>query len=798
MYCHSRPFLTALRILPLLIISALQSAVADEIKLEEVIVTAQKRAEKLQDVPISITAISGTSLENRGIEGGASLTGLAPNLQVNKSPGNSTISQISIRGSVVGQPGIFMEPAVGIYVDGVYIAKSQGSLFELLDLERVEVLRGPQGTLFGRNTMAGAVSFVTRKPSGQWSGAVSLDVGNYGRHVERISLDLPKMGITSISLGFRNEYAKGWMKNDTGNAEGSTDRQAWRLAANFDISRDLKVDYKYDHTEADEGQYPTTLYTLNGSGSPSLPGVTTLAGYGQRFASFPVPALAAMGNRIIGYANTMAGYVSGNERPNSVSTDPGARNYQQLQVDGHALTAAYELNTTNTLKYISSFRKMYLSDRIDLDGTPANLVHISRETNVRSFSHEFQWIGNADQFNYVAGFYLFKENGNAIGGQHIDITPPPANNKFIAYRTTSDAKALYGQLDYKATDALTLTAGLRRTTEEKTNDANQWATNGYRGTFLSSILPVAPGATAIQPWVHASASFSATTPSLAVAYKINEGMNVYGRIAKGFKSGGFSGEASTPVGVTLPFNPEKSHTVEFGIKSSFADGKAQVNASVFQNKITDMHISQLLPGTTSSVILNAGKATTEGLELEGVFLPTDGWKIQGSYGYLKTKAEEYMDYPYNATTAAMAGVSTTTLINTAGNRVFPYAPKHTFNLSVDGRLAKTAWGTLRGIVDYTYTAAFYAYSSNISYNVANAGQSGTLADINKLPALGLVNARLMLTNIPLGGPGQADASIWIRNLTDEKKMVNLIDFSFFQNAFWTPPRTYGLSLSYKW
>lgn len=785
--------------IPLLIAAVYGTgALGAEAKLEEVIVTAQKRAEKLQDVPISITAISGAQLENRGIEGGAALTGLAPNLQVNKSPGNSMISQISIRGSVVGQPAIYMEPAVGMYVDGVYIAKSQGSLFEMLDLERVEVLRGPQGTLFGRNTMAGAISFVTRKPSGQWSGAASLDIGNFGRHVERVSLDLPKMGITSINLGFRNEYAKGWMKNDSGNDQGSTDRQAWRLAANFDISRDLKVDYKYDHTEADEGQYPTTLYSLRGSGSPSLPGVTTLLAYGQRFASFPVPALTAMGNRIIGYANTMAGYIPGNERPNSVSTDPGSSNYQRLQVDGHALTAAYDLNPTNTLKYIGSFRKMYLADRIDLDGTPANLIMTGRETNVRSFSHEFQWIGNTDRLNYVAGFYLFKEDGNTIGGQHIDITPPPANNKFVAYRTTSDAKALYGQLDYRATDALTLSAGLRRTTEEKTNDANQWATVGYRGPFLSSILPVAPGATAIQPWVHAAASFSATTPSFSAAYKINEGLNVYARMAKGFKSGGFSGEVPDLTGVTTPFNPEKSTTFEVGVKSSFADGKAQVNASLFQNKITDMHTTRLLPGTTSSVVSNAGKATMEGLELEGVFLPADGWKIQGSYGYLKAKVEEFMDYPYNTTTAALAGVSTTTLINTAGNRVMPYAPKHTFNMSVDGRLAKTAWGTLRGIVDYTYTAAFYAYSSNISYTVANAGQSGTLADINKMPALGLVNARLMLTNIPLGGPGQADASIWVKNLTDEKKIVNLIDFSFFQNAFWTPPRTYGVSLSYKW
>ena len=774
-----------------------QGVYAADDKIEEVIVTAQKRAEKLQDVPISITAISGAQLETRGIEGSSSLTGLAPNLQVNKSPGNSLISQTSIRGSVVGQPAIYMEPAVGMYVDGVYVSKSQGSLFELLDLERVEILRGPQGTLFGRNTLAGAISFVTRKPTGVWGGSVSLDIGNYNRHVERVSLDLPKMGIASISLAARNEKADGWLKNHTGPDMGSVDRQAWRLAANLDISRDFKIDYKYDHTDVDEGQYPTSLLNMSGSGSPGLPGVTTLSGYGQRFAAFPVPALAAMGNRIIGYANTMAPYVS-SKRPSSISLDPGADTYQRLKIDGHALIATYELNPSNTIKYIGSLREMELSDRLDLDGSPANLILTGRETSLRSHSHELQWIGNTARFNYVAGFYLFNEDGKTIGGQHIDISPPPANNKFVGYRTTSDAKAIYGQVDYKATDALTLTAGIRRTEEDKTNDANQWATLGYRGPFLSSIIPVAPGATTLQPWVHAKASFSANTPVLSAAYKVNKDLNVYARYAKGFKSGGFSGEVPNMVGVTTPFKPEESKTIEAGFKATFADGRAQLNAAIFHNKITDMHTTRLIPGTTSSVVSNAGEAVSKGIELEGVLVPADGWKIQGSYGYLEAEAKEFMDYPFNATTAALAGVSTTTLIDTAGNRVMPYAPQHTFSLSVDGRLAKTAWGTLRGILDYTYTSDFYAYSSNKSYTVANAGQSGTLANINKMPALGLVNARLILANVPLGGPGQTDVSLWVRNLTNEKKMTNLIDFSYFQNAAWTPPRMYGATVSYKW
>lgn len=784
---RSATFVPAVRLIPLLVatIYATSSAAArgDAEVLEEVIVTAQKRVERLQDVPISITAISGAQLEARGIEGNAALNGLAPNLQVNVSPASSLISQVSIRGSVTGQVAIYVDPAVGMYVDGVYIAKAQGNMFDLIDLERIEVLRGPQGTLFGRNTLGGAVSFITRKPSGQWSGSVSLDVGNYGRHVERVSLDLPKMGIASINIAARNEKSDGWMKNYNGRDEGSADRQAYRLAARLDITKQFKVDYVYDHTDVDETSYPTTFYNPRGS-------VGTLTDLGNQLVRFggilKNPAFTTAGNFLLAAPPQMAPYLS-TSRPSGVATDDGFENFQRLNINGHALTATYEIDPRNTLKYIGSARDMKYSDRLDLDGTPVKLISTGRNTDVKSYSQELQWIGNTDRLNYVAGLYWYRDDGTTLGGQLIGLSPPPANTKYVNYRTTDNAKAAYGQLDYKVTDALMLSAGIRRTTEKRTNASAQFGTDGYRGPITSTILP----------WTPASASWNSTTPTVAATYKLNEEFSVYGRIARGFRAGGFSAEAPTVAGVTTVVNPEKSTTYEAGIKSVLAGGKAQFNAAVFRNDITDMQVNRLPPGTTTSIMLNAGKAQMMGLELDGAFLVADGWKVQGSYGYLHGKYDVYMDYPYSAATAALAGVSTTTLINTASNRVFNYAPRHTLSLNVDGRLAKTPWGTLRGMVDYTYTADFYAYPSNKSLTAPNAG-AGTVAWINKLPAIGLVNARLTLADVPIGGPGAASVSLWVRNLTDSKKLTNLIDFSYFQNAAWTPPRTYGLNLNYKW
>lgn len=760
-----------------LIFSLIYSAGASaDPKLEEVIVTAQKREENLQQVPIAITALSGEQLASRGIEGSMSLNALAPNLQVSKSPGSSLISQISIRGSVTGQPAIYVDPAVGMYVDGVYIAKSQGSLFELLDLERVEVLRGPQGTLFGRNTMAGAINFVTRKPTGVWGGSASLEVGNYGHQVERISLDLPKMGIVSLALGARNEKSDGWMSNKTGKDEGDANRHAWRAAANFDISPQFQLDYKFDHTNAGESEYPMTLYSVRGTDG-------SLASLGQTLSGF---GLTAAGNFLIAAQPQMEPYVS-RQRPGSVALDPGAQTGQWLSVDGHALVASYDVNDRNTLKYIGSYREMEYKDRLDLDGTPVNLILTGRDTSVRTYSHELQWIGHTERLNYVLGYYFFNESGSTTGGQHIALSPPPAADKFVNYKTGDQAKALYGQLDWKVIDALTLTAGLRYTTERRTNKSSQVATAGYRGPELFYILPP----------TEAAASFSSTTPSFSATYPLSDDINLYARVAKGFRSGGFSAELPTVAGVTTPYGPEKATTYEAGVKSQFWDQRAQLNLTLFRNKITDMQLSQLPPGTTTSQIFNAGKATMEGIELEGVLLPVDGWKVQGSYGYLHGKFDEYLDHPRNAATAALAGVAPTALIDTADNRVMPYAPRHTLNLNVDGELAKLYGGTLRGIVDYTWTASFYAYASNRSLTCADAG-SGSLASINKMPSLGLLNARLLLADIPLTETGKGEVSLWVRNLTDEKKLINLIDFSYFQNAAWTQPRTFGMTLGYRW
>ncbi|WP_182915745.1 TonB-dependent receptor [Massilia cavernae] len=760
------------------------NAIAQEV-IETVVVTAQKRKEKLQDVPLAMTAIGGAQLETRGIEGIKDLTGLAPNVTVKAAaPGAGLIAAISIRGMNQGQPAIWADGSVGMYVDGVFVGKNQGALFEVVDLERVEVLRGPQGTLFGRNTEGGAINMITTKPTGEWGGSATIDVGNYNRHSERIAMDLPAFGIMRTSLALRNEKRDGTIDNPNGAAWDSRDRQAARFAAGFDISKNFKIDYAYDRSKIDET--PGAISLIDSTGYAKLYTAPGIAGNYNFFQNAAGPK--SLGRLLAQYVNT--GY------PDAVATDPtsarfGNAYFNKLDTDGHSLIASYEISPSNAVKYIGARRKMHYQDRTDLDGTPIQVYNAGKNTHYVSTSHELQWIGNTEKMNYVAGAYLFRDDGNTLSyqdGLFYTFNFAPAQYKLPYYRIRTDAAAVFGQVDYKLTPRLNGTLGLRYTREEKKGDI--WRAN----TNANFDLPGSPGVS-YQPGYtpqSAEATFSSTTPVLALAYKLTDNVNLFGRYAKGFKGGGFPLEANTNgatgTGPLVPFSPEISTSYEAGVKSTLLGGKAQLNATVFLTNVKDWQTSQLPPNGTSPTITNAGKVRTQGLELEGKLQVADGWRVQASYGFLDAKFKEYM--AYNQLGA---------LVNIAENTRNSYAPRHSLNLNLDGRLAETRFGTLRGIVDYTYTSNYVNYAaqkSAIGTNVA----IGNSVEESTIPALGLVNARLLLANIPMfGDAGTVNASLWVRNLTDVRKPVAHIDVGgYYRIAGWQEPRTFGLSLNYKW
>ena len=764
----------AMRAVPLVITLAIAGQAYAQEKLDEVVVSAQKRTQRIQDVPMSISAISGQALEDRKIEGAADLQGSVPNLNVVAAPVSGLIAAATMRGIGTAQPSIWMDPGVGMYVDGVFVGKNQGALFDMLDLERVEALRGPQGTLFGRNTLGGAVNFVTRKPSGQFSGNVGLEVGNYGRSVQKISIDTPRTqeGL-SLTLASRNEKQDGWLDNGLAGAEkwGNRNRESFKLNALFDVSKDTKLNYAFDRSDINETTTPMSLTSASGYCSvqcQQLAGAFSQGYYGAGgFVYNPAASLAA----------AISPYVQTGLPTSTTST---LIPIQGLKVNGHAWGFETAVNANAKLKYTGSHRTMAYNDQGDYDGTPVNVFSGIRSTDYTTDSHELQLTGTAPKINYVAGLYYFKDSGyteqQQIGGFFSFNPNPLAVMKGLSnFRLGTVASAAYGQVDYAVDKDTTLTGGLRYTTEEKTGSVER----NVRANIAAPMNPISTTASA-------EATFSAWTPSVSLSHKLNANQMVFGRLAKGFKSGGFPLEAATAPLATTPFKPENSTSYEAGFKG--ANGNASYAATVFLTKLKDQQISYLPQGSTTPTVTNAGASTYSGIELEGAFKVTKDTKIQGGYGYLNAKFDEFL------APAAVGGA----IIDGASNLVVGYAPKHTLNLGLESNLGNTSFGRLKGLIDYRYVSSYSNYAANISLTAPNA-IVGNSAAASKMAALGTVNARLILDQVQVGGPGQMDISLWAKNLTNKQTIQNMMDVSgFYQVGYWSNPRTVGLTANYKW
>jgi iron complex outermembrane receptor protein len=728
-------------------------AETDPVVLDKVEVTAQRRKQKLQDVPVAVTAMARDQLESRGIERLDDLNSLAPGLQISRSPANTTISQITIRGSSQINPAIYWDPAVGVYLDGVYIGKGQGSIFDIVNLDSVEVLRGPQGTLYGRNTIGGTINFVTRAPSGVFGGDAAVEFGNLNARVQRVSMDLPRLGIADITLGARSERRDGWVTTTPTSPvpelnNRHNDGQTLGLLLNF--GEDLDGMYRYDHTNINQTNNYLQLYRYD---RPEA-----------------------------------AQYVS---KTRQTHADINSPSLEQSQVNGHSFTLTWSPSELFVLKSISGYRKVKWTDFLDLDGSPMLIAQTKRYTDYKQLSQDLNLSGHADTWNYTGGIYYFKDDGYTNNPQ---VFYDGALNFDSQYGTHTKAWATYGQADWRPLQPLTLTAGVRYTREKKGLDRTLGFSPATGAPFVYYIPAgfQTPGAT-----------FSATTPVFSAAWRFNKQINTYVRYAEGFKSGGYNGEYSnlqdTPdtgsgtqndneKTTSTPFKPERQKSLELGAKTSFVGGRALFNLAAFRNKLTDLQISTFVgQGAAASTISNAGKATVQGVELESAVIPFEGTQLRANYAYLKPKYTEFID----------GGA------NVADNRAFVHAPKHSYNLVLDSRLFNRPWGELRAIVDYAWTDSFYTYPYQLAPDPNPPGQQKQVAGDTKVPATGLLNAKLSLAAIPIGNTTRGEISLWGRNLTDNAAVSNYIDFGPGLFASLTvvnfvEPRTFGVSAVLRW
>ena len=510
----------------------------EAVGLDDIIVTSRRTEESLQRTPLAVSAFSGEAMDRQGVLQTTDLQGSVPNLNIVQGRGSSNATNIYIRG--IGQPDALQtfDPAVGVYIDDVYYARIRGTQFDLLDLERIEVLRGPQGTLYGKNTIGGAMRLVSRRPGQEFRARGSVAYGDYDLIDVQGAVSGPVSDQLAFGLSALHSERGGYVTNPTTGAEyNDKNSTAFRATLAWDPASNLRVDLTADYSVDDAG-------LTVGQATNSLIGLS-----GQTIVAVPSP--------VPGW-NYQA------------EVDPTLPNETRLESRGLALNVAYDLSDSLTLRSITAYRRLNTDDYIDFDATVREVSSALVAVDQDQFSQELQLNYQSGPVSAVGGLYYLRENVDSHQEAYADDLLGAAflNSGFL--RTIDDtlettSKAAYANVTYSLTDALRISGGIRYTEEEK----DYWRTT----SVFYSALPAFNGTYPFAPPV---GKYDDTSFMASVDYQLTDDMMVYARFSQGFKSGGFNGRANTAAEST-EYDPETADSWEVGFKATGYDNRVRVN-----------------------------------------------------------------------------------------------------------------------------------------------------------------------------------------------------------------------------
>jgi iron complex outermembrane receptor protein len=662
--------------------------------LEEVVVMARKRAESLQDAPISITAFSADDLESRNINGLVDVARFTPNLIVQSNPGNGSSTSAAamyLRG--VGQDDFAptLEPGVGVYVDGVYLARTVGALLDIVDIEGLEVLRGPQGTLFGRNTIGGALSITTRKPEAEFGGLGELSIGTDQRLNARGALNLPLAETLFARISLGSFAQDGYVKRTAdGRQLGSDDTLTGRIALRWDASDALEINLAVDGTRDREDGAPYVITDIQYDNLGSFVALNNVLATGDPVSCFTPPELdnAACYNQR---------YLLGRNRSGGTFSQ-----FSDLDLWGVSLTADYSRGELD-LKSISAYRDLRSEFARDADGSDLMIAHLYDQLTQQQLSQEFQALGTAadGRVSWIAGLYYFEESGDNLN--RLEFRPAILKSGG-AYQTRS--WAVFSQATLDVTERLAFTLGLRYTEEEKefTPDQSVLAVN-----VPPFILPLPPG-TPLLPSTTERISADQWTPLLSASFDWTQGLMTYVSYSEGFKSGGFTQRVFPPEPSIPTFEPEFVQVYELGFKWTAAGKRLRVNGAAFHTQYDDLQVLTANLTRVGPFIANAAGATIEGFELEIAAIPADAWQMQLGIGYLDPRYERIAENALEIST----------------DHRFRRISDWTLSGSISRDVALAA-STLSPRLDWSYRSSFYNDAANTpqlrtgGYHLLNAG-----------------------------------------------------------------------------
>ena len=712
---------------------AADAPAADADSLEKIVVTARKREETIQDVPVAVTAFTADSLDKLNVEDLSDLDAQVPNLTIYAARGSSSTITAYIRGVGQSDPLWGVDPGVGLYLDDVYIARPQGALLDVFDVGRVEVLRGPQGTLYGKNTIGGAIKYVSKPLPEEFEGFASLTVGNYSQLDAKAAIGGPLFGHDS---GIRARLSVASLNRD-GFGENTVTRQpvsdkeinALRFAIGAYSQEDFDVQFAFDWMDDQSGVRGAQMLAPN------------------RF----VPTAAPMDSR----------YDVRNGMPNVNDTE----------MKGASVTVNWRPNENWALKYVGAKRESDTETNIDFDTLQNKIADVKAFYSDEQTSNELQ--ANYDGGGRARGvFGLYHFDGRA-GGQVL-------NNFFnLLFGDTqgnvyTNSTALYADWTFDLTERLTLDVGARYTDEDKHAVV---LNRGYSDGTYSTPISIAAN-------FDKTINFKNTSPKISLDYQVNDDIMIYGLASRGFKSGGYNirAQATAVPRSAEPFQDESVDSFEVGSKMSFLDNRLFLNLSAFHNKYKDIQLSVFTSYDSNNDgiddaffgdFTNAGRGTVNGLEVEYQWLPSSHWAISGNLAWLDAKYDEYM---FKNT-------------NIAHQQEFTNAPDFSGALNVEYRTELGGMGSLSARIGYSYQSRVVATTEVVRDPVTGATATPISQD-----GYGLINAGAIwkLNNawsFSLQGTNLADEEYLTTG-------YNLVSSLGVLTGFYGPPRQYTLTARY--
>lgn len=738
-------------------------------QLQEVVVTARRRSENLQSVPIAVTALSGAELKNQNVIDISNVARTAPNVNITVGSQNPVAPTIAIRGQVQVDTLATEDPSVGVYVDGIYWSRIVGANAALVDVQSAEILKGPQGTLFGRNTTGGAVNIRTGDPVlTSYSGSASVTAGSYGEVDSTLVVNAP---IVDDKLGVRFAYSHTG-EDGYGVAYGTGQRLG---AADTDTFR-IKVLAR----PTDKSSVLLSYENFSFQGTPAAQKIT----YVDPAGAAGLDVLFASGGCVQAVLPSCpAPYVPGKDSLNNYANDPKVHSdssTERLGTNTHTqtlgLTGTYDLGI-GTLKAIGGYRKVNNFSVGDFSGTPYLLVDTDFQSVIEEYTGELQFNGRAfnDRFNYTVGYYWFKEAGNDDETADALAAINPVNPDYYLGIVDNRSQAAYGQGTYRLTDRLSLTGGVRYSIDHKALVSGNGVTEPGLGFVCAA--PDGAGLPQSQCSQEFGTSSSDVDYTASLDYKFAPDILGYIKTAKGYRAGGINLRGLFTPAAFVAFQPETATNYEAGLKSELFERRVRLNLAAYYTDYSDIqrtaNVSNGAGGVTSALV-NAASGKVYGGEAELQWLVGHGLHLGASLGVTEASYDTYMD-----------------LLGDHSKEPFPYTPKVQASVSAD-YTHDVPHGHALLHADYAWQDTTYFLAGFLNGNTPDS----PLSSIRQAP-YGVVNLRLAYTLDPYN----VEIAVFGRNVGNTQYRTAVEDFVGagigYNVAQYAPPATFGVQVSYK-